>query len=181
MLELSLNILDIAQNSISANAKDILIQIEIVNKDLIIIIEDNGKGMDEETLINVQNPFFTGRKTRKVGLGIPFFKQAADLTGGSFKIESKVGEGTKVTAVFNTSDIDFMPLGSIWDTIGVLVQLNSDIEFTYKVKNKNEEFVFNTKAIKEFLEIDNLSNFEIIEWIKEYIKENQFEVLKRNI
>ncbi len=181
MLELSLNILDIAQNSIAANAKNVCIEVELLNENLIITILDDGKGMDKETLINVQNPFFTGRKTRKVGLGIPFFKQAADMTGGSFNIESEVGKGTRVTATFNMNDIDFMPLGDIWDTIGALVQLNQDIDFTYKVLHNNEEFIFNTKSIKEFLEIDNLSNFEIIEWIKEYIKENQFEILKRTI
>ncbi len=181
MLELSLNILDIVQNSISANAKNIKIEIKLIEDNLIIVIEDDGKGMDKETLKNVQNPFFTGRKTRKVGLGIPFFKQAAELSSGYLEIESELGKGTKVSAVFNTKDIDFMPLGDIWDTVGILVQLNPTVEFIYKVASENEEFVFDTKAIKEYLETDDLSNFEIIEWIKQYIKENQFTILKRSI
>ncbi|MBE6895424.1 MAG: sensor histidine kinase, partial [Ruminococcaceae bacterium] len=89
MQELSLNILDIAQNSIVANATLIEIGIEVDTKDfLTITIRDNGKGMDAESVKNVINPFFTSRTTRKVGLGVPFFKQAAEDTGGSFHIES---------------------------------------------------------------------------------------------
>ncbi len=181
MLELSLNILDIVQNSISADAKNIEIIIKLIQDNLIIEINDDGKGMDEKTLENVQNPFFTGRKTRKVGLGIPFFKQAAELSSGYLEIESEINKGTKVKAVFDTKDIDCMPVGDIWDTVGILVQLNPNVEFIYKVASENEEFIFDTKAIKEYLETDDLSNFEIIEWTKEYIKENQFTVLKRSI
>ncbi len=177
MLELSLNILDIAQNSVAANAKNIYISVEVLNDEFIITINDDGKGMDKKTLENVQNPFFTGRKTRKVGLGIPFFKQAAEMTGGNLKIKSKVNEGTSVVATFFKSDIDFMPLGDIWDTVGILIQMNPEIEFIYKVKNKDKEFIFDTNEVKTLLETDALVEFEIIEWIKEYIKENQFEVL----
>ena len=112
MPELSLNILDVTQNSVTAGANLIKINISASTADdrLTISISDNGCGMTEEQVKNVTDPFFTSRTTRKVGLGIPFFKMAAELTGGSFRIESKVGEGTTTTAVFGLSSIDRMPL-----------------------------------------------------------------------
>ena len=130
MQELSLNILDIAQNSIVANATLIEIGVEVDEKDfLTITIRDNGKGMDEESVKNVINPFFTSRTTRKVGLGVPFFKQAAEDTGGSFHIESQVGVGTTIKAVFDTTNIDYTPLGEVWDTVAILIQMNETIDF----------------------------------------------------
>ena len=114
MQELSLNVLDIAQNSISAGATLTEITIEVDEKDfLAITIKDNGKGMDSETVKNVTSPFFTSRTTRKVGMGVPFFKQAAEDTGGSFTITSEVGVGTTIKAVFDTNNIDYTPLGEV--------------------------------------------------------------------
>ena len=107
MRELSLNILDIAQNSIVAGASltEILVKEDTVKNELLIGIYDNGKGMTEEQVRNVQDPFFTTRTTRKVGMGIPLFKMAAEQTGGSFTITSQVGVGTKVEALFKTDSI----------------------------------------------------------------------------
>ena len=144
MQELSLNILDIAQNSVVAGAS--LIEIDIAaygndNNMLSITIKDNGKGMDRQTLENVTNPFFTSRTTRKVGLGIPLFKMAAEQTGGSFDITSTVGVGTVVKAVFDTSNIDCTPLGDVWDTVAILTQMNEDIDFVYTASRNGESFV----------------------------------------
>ena len=98
MRELSLNVLDIAQNSVSANAS--LIEIELIEStkknELLIGIYDNGKGMTPEQVQSVRDPFFTTRTTRKVGMGIPLFRMAAEMTGGRLDIESQVGVGTKV-------------------------------------------------------------------------------------
>ena len=123
MRELSLNVLDIAQNSIKANAS--LIEIELSEstekKELLIGIYDNGKGMTPEQVQSVTDPFFTTRTTRKVGLGIPFFKMAAEMTEGSFEIESEVGVGTRVSAVFRTDHLDFTPVGDMCSTIVILI------------------------------------------------------------
>ena len=181
MQELSLNILDIAQNSIVANATLIEIGVEVdENYFLAITVRDNGKGMDQETVENVINPFFTSRTTRKVGLGVPFFKQAAEDTGGSFHIESQVGKGTTIKAVFDTSNIDYTPLGEVWDTVAILIQMNETIDFVYSVKKDGEEFVCDTRQLREIMEGMPLSDLNVVQWIKEFIRENQTEILKRS-
>ena len=181
MKELSLNILDIAQNSIVANATLIEIGVEVDENDfLAITVRDNGKGMDQETVENVINPFFTSRTTRKVGLGVPFFKQAAEDTGGSFHIESQVGKGTTIKAVFDTTNIDYTPLGEVWDTVAILIQMNETIDFVYSVKKDGEEFVCDTRQLREIMEGMPLSDLNVVQWIKEFIRENQTEILKRS-
>ncbi|MBQ6929101.1 MAG: sensor histidine kinase [Oscillospiraceae bacterium] len=181
MQELSLNILDIAQNSIVANATLIEIGVEVdANDFLSITIRDNGKGMDAESVKNVINPFFTSRTTRKVGLGVPFFKQAAEDTGGSFHIESEVGVGTTIKAVFDTTNIDYTPLGEVWDTVALLIQMNETIDFVYTVKKDGEEFVCDTRQLREIMEGMPLSDLNVVMWIKEFIRENQNEILKRS-
>lgn len=182
MQELSLNILDIAQNSITAEADLVRITIEAFGEDykmLSVTIADNGHGMDRQTLADVENPFFTSRTTRKVGLGIPLFKQAALQTGGDFKIDSQPGKGTVVQAVFDTSNIDCTPLGEVRDTIGILIQMNENIDFVYTVKKDEEEFVCDTRQLKEIMEGESLCNVAVVQWIKEFVEENQFEILKR--
>ena len=108
MRELSLNVMDITQNSISAGATEIGISVfeSEVSEELIITITDNGKGMTEEQVKSVTDPFYTTRTTRPVGLGIPLFKMEAEMTGGDFEIKSTVGVGTTVIARFVTSSID---------------------------------------------------------------------------
>ena len=82
MKELSLSILDIAQNSFTAGASLTEILITEEGNRFIIQVKDDGCGMSEETLNKVSNPFYTTRTTRKVGLGIPLFRLAAEQTGG---------------------------------------------------------------------------------------------------
>ena len=181
MQELSLNILDIAQNSIAADATLIEIGVEVDSNDfLTITIRDNGKGMDEETVKNVINPFYTSRTTRKVGLGVPFFKQAAESCGGSFEIQSQPGVGTSIKAVFDTNNIDYTPLGEVWDTVAILIQMNEHLDFVYTVRKDGAEFVCDTRQIKEIMEGMPLSDLAVVQWIKEFIRENQKEILKRS-
>ena len=181
MQELSLNILDIAQNSVVAGASLIEIGLEVTDgRMMTITIKDNGKGMDKETLAGVENPFFTSRTTRRVGLGIPLFKQAAEQTGGHFSITSEVGVGTVVQAVFDTASIDFTPLGEVWDTVAILIQMNEDIDFVYTVCSDGQEFVCDTRQLKEVMEGMPLSDVAVVQWIKEFIRENQLEILKRS-
>ena len=122
MTEISLNILDVAENSIRAKADliEIVIEVDILADRLIVLIKDNGCGMSPEQVEQVTDPFFTTRTTRKVGLGIPFFKMAALSADGDFEIVSKEGEGTRVRAEFRLNHIDRMPLGDISGTIYTL-------------------------------------------------------------
>ena len=173
MRELSLNILDIAQNSIAAGASltEIVVKEDTSKKELLIGIYDNGKGMTEAQVRNVQDPFFTTRTTRKVGMGIPLFKMAAEQTGGSFAITSQVGEGTSVEAVFKTDSIDFTPLGDIASTISTIVCMNEDKDFIYTQKIDDVEFIFSSADIKKILDGVPLSEPTVMNWVEGYISE----------
>lgn len=174
MRELSLNILDIAQNSITANASLITIEVleNTVEHTLLIGIYDNGKGMSEEQVKSVIDPFFTTRTTRKVGMGIPLFKMAAEQTGGSLEIESELGVGTQIRAIFKTDSVDFTPLGDVASTIQMLITMNTDRDFVYKHKVDEKEFVCDTRELKAILGDVPLDTYEVSQWILEFIKEN---------
>lgn len=174
MQELSLNVLDIAQNSIKAKAK--LIHIAVVKQTpihrLTITVTDDGCGMSEEQVQKVTDPFFTTRKTRSVGLGIPFFKMSAEMTGGEFKIKSSLGVGTEITAVYDYTHLDFMPLGDMAATMVSLVSVNPDIDFVYEYVCDENGFVMDTREIKSILAGLPLNSPEVLTFIGEFIKEN---------
>lgn len=178
MKELSLNILDITENSVKAEATKVLILLCESEETLSITIKDNGKGMTKEILENVENPFYTTRTTRKVGMGIPLFKMAAELCGGTFSIASKskneypVDCGTTVTATFNKKHIDYTPLGDIISTLTTLIYAHSQkCEFLFKHNFGEKEVELDTQKLKVVLEDVPLNSFEVINWIKEYLKE----------
>ena len=177
MRELSLNILDISQNSLTAGAKLIRISVEAdTERDLLAItIEDDGEGMEGWLVERASDPFVTTRKTRPVGMGLPLFKQAAELIGGRFEIRSKKGEGTVVRAQFIISSIDRMPLGSIEDTVTALLQSGAEIELEFTVDGRG--FRFDSEQIKRELDADDISDWATISCLKEYIKENIQSVL----
>lgn len=174
MRELSLNVLDIAQNSIKAGADKI--EIEIIENssahDLFIGIYDNGKGMSKSQLNSVLDPFYTTRTTRKVGMGLPLFKFAAEMTGGKFEIESHAGSGTLVKAYFKTNHIDFTPIGDMASTMVSLITMNLNIDFVYKRALDKKEFTLDTRQIKKFLAGVPLNEPSIAQWIKDYVNEN---------
>ena len=173
MRELSLNILDIAQNSIAAGASltEILVEESTVDKTLLIGVFDNGKGMTAEQVKNVLDPFFTTRTTRKVGMGIPLFKLAAEQTGGSLEITSTPGVGTKVKALFKTDSIDFTPLGDVATTIAAIVSMNGDKDFIYTRSVDGEKFTFSSAEIKTILDGVPLSEPSVVKWMTDYINE----------
>ncbi len=174
MRELSLNILDVAQNSITAGASLITIEVNenTVDRTLLIGIYDDGKGMSEEQVRSVVDPFFTTRTTRKVGMGIPLFKMAAEQTGGRLEIKSELGIGTEVRAYFKTDSVDFTPLGDVASTIQMLITMNTDRDFVYKYTVDDKEFVADTREIKEILGDVPLDTYEVSQWLIEFIKEN---------
>lgn len=183
MREISLHILDIVQNSISADASIIGVSIyESSEKDEFTVkITDNGKGMSEELVKRVCDPFTTSRTTRKVGLGIPLFKTAAELTGGSFKIDSVPGEGTVVTATFVRSSIDRQPLGDIAGTMLGLFTSYESIDFVYSHEVDSSVFKADTRELKEVLGGVPLSQPEVYLWLNEYLKEGEREILNQSI
>ncbi len=173
MRELSLNVMDVAQNSVRAEATLIMISvIESDREDLLSIsIEDNGCGMTEEQVNQVIDPFFTTRTTRKVGLGVPLFKMSAEQTGGSFSIKSKVGEGTTTKASYVRSHVDMTPLGDINSTVEILIRCNPDIDFVFEHKTDKGSFTLDTRELREVLGDVSLDTPDVLEWIKEYLKE----------
>ncbi len=177
MPEISLNVLDVAENSIRANADLVKITVDIQESTdtLAITFEDNGCGMSEEQIAKVEDPFFTTRTTRKVGLGIPFFKMAAESTGGSFSISSTPGLGTVTKAVFGLSHIDRMPLGDITGTIHTLITFNTQTDFIYTYIFNDKSFVLDTREFKEVLGGIPLDTPDVSAYIKEYLKENKDE------
>lgn len=173
MQEIAMNILDIAYNSIKAKASLIQILIHDSSKLNLIKIQiiDNGSGMDQETIKKVIDPFYTTRTTRKVGLGIPMFKENIEATGGKFAIESTVGSGTKVIGEFVRDHIDTPPMGNIVDTITTLIQADDKINYLFKYTSDDDEFILDTKEIKKLLDGVAINLPEIIIWLKDYIKE----------
>jgi len=179
MQELSLNILDIAENSVRAGASVVGVTVDVrtVDDRMDVIISDDGRGMTEEMLVKVTDPFFTTRTTRNVGLGVPFFKMAAELTGGSFNIMSTPGEGTTVTARFVMSSIDCMPLGDINASIFTLIQCNPEIDFVYTRRYNGAEMMLDTRQFREILDGIPLSSPEVLAYIRNCLDENTAELL----
>ena len=177
--EISLNILDIAENSVKAGASCIEIGITILPEahTLSLRIRDNGCGMNGEQLRQVTDPFFTSRTTRKVGLGIPFLKQAAELTGGSFSISSEPGQGTLVEALFRTDSIDCMPLGNAAESVYTLLLMHEEIRFLYRYQVGEEAFTLDTEELREILgEEISYQEPEVAEFIRSYLTENSKQV-----
>ena len=175
MSELSLNILDIAQNSIAANATLVEIDVEEdnISDSLLIRVKDNGKGMSESFLKTVEDPFITTRTTRKIGLGISFLKEAAEMTGGFITLKSELGVGTTITATFVLSHIDRQPIGNLTETIITLVSLNPEIDFNIRYTVNENEFLFNTQEVKAMLGDDaSLNSPPIIVFLTEYVHEH---------
>ena len=175
MKELSLHILDIMQNSIVAGADQILLTVtEDTKADLLSFrIEDNGKGMPQEMVEAVMSPFVTGRTTRRVGLGIPMLKAAAEPTGGGIDLSSTEGVGTVIAARFGLSHIDRQPLGDMAGTMLGLVTAYEGIAFVYRHQVDDKEYTLDTRQLKEILGDVSFSQPEVMLWLSEYLKENE--------
>ena len=176
MKELSLNILDVAKNSTAAGATKVEISLELAESGILTIsIIDNGCGMSEETLMGVTNPFYTTRKTRKVGMGLPLLKMAAEQTGGELRISSsteKGNSGTSLSATFDTKSIDCMPLGDIISTICILIAGSPEVDFLFTDKRPSGCVQLDTAQLREVLGREiSLAEPEIQMWIREYLEE----------
>lgn len=177
MKELSLNILDITENSVKAGASLTEITLTETEDTLVIVIKDNGCGMSEQTVRSVINPFYTTRTTRSVGLGIPLFKLAAEQTGGGIEIvstprtEDSENHGTTVTARFNKRHFDFTPLGDIISTVTTLIQGHPDRDFIFTHTAPDVSVRLDTRELREVLEDVPLNSPPVIVWIRENLEE----------
>lgn len=178
MKELSLNILDITENSVKAGASLTEILIDETADTLTIAIKDDGCGMSEEVVKRVTDPFYTTRTTRSVGLGIPLFKLAAEMTGGSFEITSKEkalypdSHGTVTKAVFVKNHIDFTPLGDVIATLTTLIQGHPETDFYFSHKKGGGEVTLDTRELRAILGDEvSLGEYEVIKWIEVFLEE----------
>jgi hypothetical protein len=178
MKELSLNILDIVQNSVRAMANEILIEVkESIGSDLYqIVITDNGNGIPDKILKNVTDPFVTTRTKRKMGLGLPLLKYHAELTGGGLVVNSRLGKGTEVKATFLFGHIDRQPLGDITGVLTIMLATNPGINFIYRHITDKGEYLFSSKETKEYLETDSLTDINLLKQISGMIRENLKEI-----
>ncbi len=178
MREIALHLLDVINNSISAGAKNIRLEIveDYRTDQLNLKITDDGKGIDPETLKRIVDPFYTTRTTRRVGLGIPLLKLAAESCNGSLKIDSEVGVGTVVSVSFQHSHIDRMPLGDIATTMLELVVGTPDVHWTMMYRINDKVFEFDDAEIKAVLEGVPLSDPDVIRFLRQYLKDGIEEI-----
>ena len=178
MRDISLHILDIAENSVKAGAKNIIILVDenIEKNELTLEITDDGRGMKQELAEKAADPFVTSRTTRKVGLGISLLKEAAKAADGGLKILSKENKGTKIKAWFKYDHLDRKPLGNIAETIISLILMSADAEISYIHRKNGEEFIFDTKEIKKQLDVITLNNSEILKGLKVLINNKLKEI-----
>lgn len=174
MNEIALHILDIVQNSIRAEASKIEIMIdEDKVKDVFeIVIVDNGKGMTDEQLKEVDDPFFTTRTTRNVGMGIALLKQGAEQTGGRLEVHSEPGKGTQLKAFYHHAHVDRPILGDMAGTMTLLIGANPKIRFIYNHQTNLSSFEFDTNEVLEELDGVPINDAEILKALKELIEEN---------
>ncbi|NLE45776.1 MAG: ATP-binding protein [Chloroflexi bacterium] len=177
MRELSLHILDAMENSVEARASVIELAIdEDTEADLLAItIVDNGRGMTPSQYERAADPFYTTRTTRHVGLGLPLFKAAAERCAGNLSVESELGKGTRLQAVFRHSHIDRAPLGDVAGTLTAIILTGKcDVVFTHHRNGK--EFAFTTMEFRAELGDVPLTHPQVIRWIREYIAEGEAEL-----
>lgn len=172
MEDLSLHILDIAENSIDAGAGLIRICLEEDTKGdmLNITISDNGRGIDSETLKMVTDPFFTTKTVRRIGLGLPLLKQAAEECGGLFSIISEEGQGTTIAVSFIQSHIDRKPLGDLASTLTTLIAGNPEVDYILEYKRDGYNFRLDTSWVRKELGELPLNTPKVLELIREEIR-----------
>jgi anti-sigma regulatory factor (Ser/Thr protein kinase) len=177
--EIALHLLDIAQNSVAAGASRIEMRVEedLVEDHLMLVVQDNGKGMDEQLLRRVTDPFVTSRTTRKVGLGLPLLKAAAEACQGHFQISSTPGQGTRLEVEFQRSHIDRMPLGDLAGTWLTLIVGFPQIHWLFRYRARvqagqvDEDFTFDNEPIKQELGDMPLTEPSILAFIRELLQE----------
>ncbi len=183
MEDISLHILDVAENSINAGATLVRIRIEENAGDDIfsVRIEDNGKGIPKEYLREVLDPFYTTRTTRKIGMGLSLLAQSARETGGDIDIASAENRGTVVDAWFRPSSIDMKPTGNIADTLIVLITGNPKADFDFSYVRDSRECAVDTRQIKAELEGVPINSPQVIAPLRKYLQDVLADIEQENI
>ena len=175
MKDLSLNLLDIAENSVKAEATLTQLLLTQEGDVLTFQVADNGKGMTEEILRGVVDPFYTTRTTRKVGMGLPLLRMAAEQTGGTMEVQSRhrdahpTDHGTVVTAVFHTDHIDCPPVGDLVATVTTLIQGHPDTDFYFRHTTDTVQVELDTRQLREILGEVSLAEYEVLQWITGFL------------
>ncbi len=179
MDDLSLHVLDIVENSIEAGATLVEIRIEEDRKknSLKITVKDNGRGIDEEVLPRLNDPFFT-TKAKKTGLGISLLSQSAQEAGGSVEIDSLPGRGTEIVATFQLNHIDLKPMGDLAATLVTLIGGHPEVDFIFEYKKNNRVYLLDTREVKRELEDVPINYPGVVKLLKGIIKEGIDEVKK---
>ena len=175
MRELSLHILDLLQNAVEAGASKIEIKIEedLKTDEMVIEITDNGRGMSHELIEKVLDPFYTTRKTRHVGLGLPLFLEAARRCGGDLVIQSKLGKGTRVRATFRHSHIDRAPLGDMPPALLAILLSERPVDLDYRHNVDSREFRFDSSEIRKELDTVPLTHPKVRNWLVHVLHEGE--------
>lgn len=174
MNDLSLHIIDIIQNSVSAGATRIELTVEEdLAADLLrIVVGDNGRGMTGQQVEKLSDPFFTTRTTRRVGMGIPLFRHKAEQAGGSLTVDSEPGRGTTVTATFAHSHVDRPPLGDLANSFVLMVSANPELDFVLCYIFNGKEYRFDTVEVREALDGMPLNDTRVTTMLNEMVAEN---------
>ncbi len=178
MRELALHLLDIAENSVAAGARNIeIVALADTHKDrLYLSVADDGFGMTAEMAAKVTDPFVTSRTTRKVGLGIPLLKAAAEACDGWLIIQSAPGKGTQIKVEFCNSHIDRMPLGDLPSTWLALLVSYPAIHWMFKYGIDNDCYDFDDQAIKDTLGDISLTEPDILAFLRNTLQEGFHEI-----
>lgn len=172
MKDLSLFALDIAQNSVTAGCRTLVLEVWEGDGLLVLTVSDDGCGMSPELLSRVTDPFTTTRTTRKTGMGLPLLRMAAELTGGTLTVESAEGRGTRVTARFYAQHIDCVPLGDMGDTLSLL--LYPEIKLSYTHTTPSGQFHVDTDEMKAMLGPGiSPAEPEVALWLQDYVREQE--------
>lgn len=179
MRELSQHILDLLENSLEAGASRVRLEIveDTAQDRLTIVVADDGRGMDAQTVSRVVDPFYTTRTTRDVGLGIPLLRAAAQRCEGDLTISSEPGVGTTVIAEFVKSHIDRAPLGDMESTLMSVLLSRHDCDLVFEHRVNDRSFGLDTAEIKEILGDLPFTHPDIRRWLQAYIREGYQELL----
>jgi hypothetical protein len=188
MREIALHLLDIAENSVAAESNNISVHVheDLFHDRLSACVVDNGRGMDAAIAQQVQDPFYTTRTTRNIGLGIPLLKLAAEMADGSFSLQSEPGKGAWVEAEFRHSHIDRMPLGDLSSTFLTLLISHPQIDWTflYRVTDQNgnsRDFLFESAELKSELRDISLTEPEVLTFLRGVFEEGIEEVAPQTV
>jgi len=178
MLELALHLLDIAENSTRSQAKTVVIIVreDTAKDELTIDLTDDGRGMDRETLAKALDPFYTTKKVRRVGLGLPMLAQAAERTGGKLVLESTPGKGTRLVATFGLRHIDRQPLGDVAGALVALIAGNPETHIVYEQNHDTETYRLDTDELKRELGDVPINHVEVLRFIRDHLNEGLKEI-----